>query len=90
VRRRSPSRSCHNSAPSNDTAVLSAAGLFFIVFGILQTNTYGWGLSRVGLYAALGAVVLAAFFVHAQARARTGRAPLVSPRLFRNRTSNLG
>jgi MFS family permease len=71
-------------------AVLSAAGLFLVVFGILQTNTYGWGLSRVWLYVALGAVILTAFFVHAHARERRGRTPLVSPRLFRNRTSNLG
>jgi MFS family permease len=28
-------------------AVLSAAGLFFVVFGILQTGTYGWFVSRV-------------------------------------------
>lgn len=27
-------------------AVLSAAGLFFVVFGILQTGTYGWFVSR--------------------------------------------
>jgi MFS family permease len=71
-------------------AVLSAAGLFFVVFGILQTNTYGWGLSRVWLYVVLGVVILAFFFVHARARERGGRTPLVSPSLFRNRTSNLG
>ncbi|MGK5113916.1 MFS transporter [Geodermatophilus sp. CPCC 205506] len=71
-------------------AVLSAAGLFLVVFGVLQTNTYGWGLSRVWLYVALGVLVLAGFFVHARARERGGRTPLVSVRLFRNRTSNLG
>jgi MFS family permease len=71
-------------------AVLSAAGLFFVVFGILQTNTYGWGLSRVWLYVVLGVVILVFFFVHARARERGGRTPLVSPSLFRNRTSNLG
>jgi MFS family permease len=71
-------------------AVLSAAGLFFVVFGILQTNTYGWGLSRVWLYVALGVVVLAGYFLHAAARERGGRAPLFSVTLFRNRTSNLG
>ena len=71
-------------------AVLSAAGLFLVVFGILQTNTYGWGLSRVWLYVALGVLVLAGYFVYARAREHGGRAPLVSPSLFRNRTSNLG
>ena len=71
-------------------AVLSAAGLFFVVFGILQTNTYGWGLSRVWLYVALGLVILTGYFVYARAREHRGRTPLVSVALFRNRTSNLG
>jgi predicted MFS family arabinose efflux permease len=71
-------------------AVLSAAGLFFVVFGILQTNTYGWGLSRVWLYVALGVLILVGYFVHARAREHGGGTPLVSIRLFRNRTSNLG
>jgi MFS family permease len=71
-------------------AILSAAGLFFVVFGILQTSTYGWGAARVWLLVALGVVVLAAFFAYARARERGGRTPLVSPSLFRNRTSNLG
>jgi MFS family permease len=71
-------------------AVLSAAGLFFVVFGILQTNTLGWASARVWLYVAVGVVVLAGFFLHARARERSGRTPLVSPSLFRNRTSNLG
>jgi MFS family permease len=78
--------------PSFDVpgAILSAAGLFFVVFGILQTSTYGWGAARVWLFVALGVVVLAAFFGYARARERGGRTPLVSPSLFRNRTSNLG
>jgi predicted MFS family arabinose efflux permease len=71
-------------------AVLSAAGLFLLVFGILQTNRYGWGSARVWVLIALGALVLAGFFLYAQARERRGRTPLVSPSLFRNRTSNLG
>jgi MFS family permease len=64
-------------------AVLSAAGPFFAVFGILQTNTYGWGLSRVWLYVALGVLILAGYFVHARAREHSGSTPLVSIRLFR-------
>jgi MFS family permease len=71
-------------------AVLSAAGLFLVVFGILQTGTHGWGSLRVWLLVAAGLVVLAAFFLYARARERGGRTPLVSPSLFRNRTSNLG
>jgi MFS family permease len=78
--------------PSFDVpgAILSAAGLFFVVFGILQTSTYGWGAARVWLLVALGVAVLAAFFGYARARERGGRTPLISPSLFRNRTSNLG
>jgi MFS family permease len=71
-------------------AVLSAAGLFFIVYGVLQTSTRGWGSARVWLLVGLGVVILAGFFVHARARERGGRTPLVSVTLFRNRTSNLG
>lgn len=34
--------------PHFDTvgAILSAAGLFFVVLGVLQSSTYGWGASR--------------------------------------------
>jgi MFS family permease len=71
-------------------AILSAAGLFFVVFGILQTSTYGWAAARVWLLVGLGAVILVGFFLYARARERGGRTPLVSPSLFRNRTSNLG
>jgi MFS family permease len=89
-------------------AVLSAAGLFFVVLGILQSNTYGWGASRtdftigstvvipaggvspVWLFVAIGAVILAAFFVRARRVERSGRTPLIPTRMFRNRRSNLG
>jgi MFS family permease len=71
-------------------AVLSAVGLFLVVFGILQTGTYGWTSGRVWLLVAAGVAVLAGFFLYAHARERGGRTPLVSPSLFRNRTSNLG
>lgn len=89
-------------------AVLSAAGLFFVVFGILQSGTYGWLASRedfkigstvlipkgsispVWVFVAIGAVILAWFFIHIRSRERAGRPPLISIRLFRNRVSNLG
>src|SRR3954471_3058607 len=71
-------------------AVLSAAGLFLLVFAILQTSTYGWAAARVWILVAAGALILAVFFLYVQARERHGRTPLVSPSLFRNRTSNLG
>jgi MFS family permease len=78
--------------PSFDVvgAILSAVGLFLVVFGILQTSTYGWTSTRVWLLVAAGVVVLAGFFLYAHARERHGGTPLVSPSLFRNRTSNLG
>jgi MFS family permease len=89
-------------------AVLSAAGLFFVVFGVLQSGSYGWatatqdyaigdtvlihegGISPVWLYVAIGLVVLALFLGYARSREHNGRAPLVSVKLFANRTSNLG
>ena len=40
-------------------AVLSAAGLFLVVFGVLQTNTLGWASARVWLLVGLGVVILA-------------------------------
>src|SRR3954463_10277956 len=48
-------------------AVLSAAGLFFVVFGVLQTNTLGWASARVWLLVGLGVVILAGFFLYARA-----------------------
>jgi predicted MFS family arabinose efflux permease len=90
--RRLPDPPRHGERPTFDLvgAILSAAGLFFLVFGILQTSTYGWGSARVWLLVALGAVILAGFFMYVQNRERHGRTPLVSPSLFKNRTSNLG
>ena len=89
-------------------AILSAAGLFFVVLGILQSGTYGWftasenfsignivvipkgGISPVWLFVGIGAIFLLLFFLHISARERAGKEPLLSIRLFRNRTSNLG
>jgi MFS family permease len=89
-------------------AILSAVGLFLIVFGILQAADYGWfraqqpvvignttvipvgGISPVWLLFAAGALILLWFFVHVRAQERQGKEPLLSVRLFDNRTSNLG
>jgi MFS family permease len=89
-------------------AVLSAAGLFFVVFGILQSGTYGWfvarkdfsiagtvvlpkgGVSPVWLFVAIGALILVWFVLHIRRREHADKDPLLSVRLFRNRTSNLG
>jgi MFS family permease len=67
-------------------AVLSAVGMFFVVFGILQAG------SNNALFVALlviGIVFLLAFFVYIRARERRGKEPLLSTGLFRNRTCNL-
>jgi predicted MFS family arabinose efflux permease len=90
--RRIPEPPLPAARPSFDLlgAVLSAAGLFFVVFGILQTSTYGWTSARVWIMVLAGAVILALFFLYVQAREQHGRTPLVSISLFKNRTSNLG
>ena len=67
-------------------AVLSAVGMFFVVFGILQADNDG---VLMAIFLAVGAVFLAWFFVHIRRRERAGREPLLSLTLFRNRTSNL-
>jgi MFS family permease len=89
-------------------AVLSAAGLFFVVLGILASGSYGWftskkdftignvvvipkgGISPVWIFVAIGALLLLWFFVHIRSRERSGKDPLIAPRMFQNRTSNLG
>ncbi|MEU0530210.1 MFS transporter [Amycolatopsis tolypomycina] len=71
-------------------AVLSAAGLFCVVFGVLQAGTHGWPASPVWLFAGLGAAFLIVFFAHVRARERSGREPLVPSGLFRDRGTGLG
>ena len=68
-------------------AVLSAVGMFFVVFGILQA-----GENRVLLvsFLAIGAALFLWFFLHIRSRERAGKEPLLSTGLFHNRTSNLG
>jgi MFS family permease len=68
-------------------AVLSAAGLVLVVMGILAADN---NLLLMAVLLAVGALVLCLFFVHVRALERTGREPLLSTGLFRNRTSNLG
>jgi MFS family permease len=67
-------------------AVLSAVGMFFIVFGILQADT---NAALMALFLLIGAAFLFWFFIHIRARERAGREALLSTRLFRNRISNL-
>jgi MFS family permease len=68
-------------------AILSAVGMFFVVFGILQA-----GSNNVLMTACLGVglALLISFFFYIRSRERAGKEPLLSTGLFRNRTSNLG
>jgi MFS family permease len=68
-------------------SILSGAGMFFLVFGILQAGNNN-ALLVISL--AIGAVFLVAFFFYIRARERAGKEPLLSTDLFRNRVSNLG
>jgi MFS family permease len=68
-------------------AVLSAAGLIFVVMGILQADT---NAVLTGILVAVGALILILFFLHIRARERRGEEPLLSTGLFRSRISNLG
>jgi MFS family permease len=67
-------------------AILSAVGLFCLVFGILQADNEP---ALLAVFLLAGAAFLAAFFVHIRRRERAGEEPLLSTALFRNRTSNL-
>jgi MFS family permease len=68
-------------------AVLSAAGMFFVVIAILQAGS-SWTLTVV--FFAVGAGSLLWFFLHVRASERAGTEPLLSTDLFRSRISNLG
>jgi MFS family permease len=68
-------------------AVLSGAGLFFVVLAIMQADTSGLLLAVLFL---VGTALLLLFGLHARAKEARGEEPLLSLTLFRNRTSNLG
>jgi MFS family permease len=68
-------------------AILSAVGLALLVMGILAADNGVWLM--LGLLA-LGLLALVLFFRSVRAKEKTGREPLISTSLFRNRTSNLG
>jgi MFS family permease len=68
-------------------ALLSAVGMFFVVFGILQADV---NLALTAACLALGVVLLAGFFLYIRARERQGKEVLLSTKLFRNRVSDLG
>ena len=68
-------------------AILSAVGMFCVVFGILQADN---NLALMAAFVAAGAGLLIWFFVYIRGRERAGKEPLLSTGLFKNRTSNLG
>jgi predicted MFS family arabinose efflux permease len=67
-------------------AVLSAAGMFFVVVAILQI---GVNNALVVVFGVLGVALLAWFFLHIRSLERGGREPLLSTAVLRNRTANL-
>jgi MFS family permease len=68
-------------------AVLSAVGMFCVVFGILQADN---DAALTAAFVAAGAGFLISFFVYIRGRERAGEEPLLSTGLFKNRISNLG
>jgi MFS family permease len=67
-------------------AVLSAVGMFFLVFGIVQA---GHNNTLLIIAVTVGVVFLVGFFFYIRARERAGKEPLLSTQLFKNRTCNL-
>jgi Na+/melibiose symporter-like transporter len=67
-------------------AILSAVGMFFVVFGILQAGTNN---ALFTAFLVLGLALLIGFFFYIRARERQGKEALLSTRVFRNRTCNL-
>jgi MFS family permease len=67
-------------------ALLSGAGMFLVVVGILLADD---DLGLMALLLALGAALLAAFVAYIRRRERAGREPLLSTAVFRSRIANL-
>jgi MFS family permease len=68
-------------------AILSAVGMFCVVFGILQADS---DVVLMAAFLAVGAAFLVSFFLYIRSRERAGKEALLSTGLFKNRTSNLG
>jgi MFS family permease len=67
-------------------AVLSGAGMFCLVFGILQAGSNNVLLT---VFLVIGIVLLLGFYLYVRALERKGKEPLLSTGLFKNRTCNL-
>jgi MFS family permease len=68
-------------------SVLSAAGMFLIVIGILQLGTNNAAMLAFVL---LGIGVLGWFYVHIRSKERAGGDPLLSTGVLKNGTANVG
>jgi MFS family permease len=86
-------RGVHDPVPADPTrpfdvvgAILSAVGLVVLVGGIMAADD---NLGLMLILLAVGALILAGFFVWIRHRERTGKEALLSTALFRNRISNL-
>jgi MFS family permease len=67
-------------------AILSAVGMFCLVFGILQAGSNNVLMT---VFLAVGAAFLISFFLYIRSEERAGKEPLLSTALFKNRTCNL-
>jgi len=63
-------------------ALTATAGLSAIIFGVVRTNSSGWGDSTTLLSIGIGLVLMLVFLVH---EGRFAKAPLMPLRLFRSR-----
>jgi MFS family permease len=68
-------------------AILSAVGLVVLVMGILAADQ---NVALTAVLLAAGSLIIGGFFVWIRTRERDGKEPLLSTKLFQNRTSNLG
>ncbi|MFL6225532.1 MAG: MFS transporter [Actinomycetes bacterium] len=66
-------------------AALSGAGMFCLVFGILQAGSNN---TLMAVFLVIGIVLLAGFYLYIRTRERAGKEPLLSTGVFRNRTCN--
>ncbi len=62
-----------------------SAGLFGLVYGLIHSNSMGWGNAQIIVSLAAGVVLLAAFIV----RERTAASPMIDLNLFRKRTFSI-
>jgi MFS family permease len=67
-------------------AILSAVGMFCVVFGILQADS---DPALMAVFLVAGIALLVCFFFYIRHRERIGKEALLSTKLFKNRTSNL-